>query len=127
MRQKALNAVEWLKPYIRPTGSLLARATATNRFSKEMGKPSEVATRRLILETAENTGVSLPDNAGRHTFISMHVAHYESMDKTALEANTSPEKIKSNYLDLVTKENAQRYWEIRPSKPSNTIPMTQAA
>jgi len=86
------NAVEWLKPYVRPTGSLLVRATATNRFSKEMGKPSEIATRRLILEAAENTRVSLPDNAGRHTFISMHVAHHESMDKTALEANTSPEK-----------------------------------
>ena len=121
------NAVEWLKPYVRPTGSLLVRATATNRFSKEMGKPSEIATRRLILEAAENTGVSLPDNAGRHTFISMHVAHYESMDKTALEANTSPEKIKSNYLDLVTKEDAKRYWEIRPGKPSNVIPMTEAA
>jgi integrase len=121
------NAVEWLKPYVRPTGSLLVRATATNRFSKEMGKPSEIATRRLILEAAENTGVSLPDNAGRHTFTSMHVAHYESMDKTALEANTSPEKIKSNYLDLVTKEDAKRYWEIRPGKPSNVIPMTAAA
>ena len=121
------NAVEWLKPYVRPTGSLLVRATATNRFSKEMGKPSEIATRRLILEAAENTRVSLPDNAGRHTFISMHVAHYESMDKTALEANTSPENIKSNYLDLVTKEDAKRYWEIRPGKPSNVIPMTEAA
>jgi hypothetical protein len=49
------------------------------------------------------------DNAGRHTFISMHVAHCESMDKTALEANTSPEKIKSNYLDLVTKKDAKRF------------------
>jgi hypothetical protein len=46
----------------------------------------------------------------------MHVAHCESMDKTALEADTSPEKIKSNYLDLVTKKDAKRYWEIRPGK-----------
>jgi hypothetical protein len=57
----------------------------------------------------------------------MHVAHCESMDKTALEADTSPEKIKSNYLDLVTKKDAKRYWEIRPGKAANVIPMSEAA
>jgi hypothetical protein len=49
------------------------------------------------------------------------------MDKTALEADTSPEKIKSNYLDLVTKKDAKRYWEIRPGKAANVIPMSEAA
>jgi integrase len=109
------NALEWLKPNVNTTGSLLVRATATNRFSKEMGKPSETATRRLILEAAKKAGVSLPDNAGRHTFISMHVAFYEHLGKTALEANTSEEKIKSNYLDLVTREEAKKFWAIRPN------------
>ena len=80
-----------------------------------MGKPSETATRRLILEAAKKAGVSLPDNAGRHTFISMHVAFYEHLGKTALEANTSEEKIKSNYLDLVTREEAKKFWAIRPN------------
>jgi integrase len=121
------NAVEWLKPHVRPSGSLLVCATATNRFSKEIGKPSETATRRLMLKAGEDAGLALPDNAGRHTFISMQVAHCESMDKTALEADTSPEKIKSNYLDLVTKKDAKRYWEIRPGKAANVIPMSEAA
>lgn len=39
--------------------------------------------RSRILKAAEKAGVKLPDNAGRHTFISMHVAHYESIHKTA--------------------------------------------
>ena len=107
------NAIEWLKPYVQPSGSLLVRATAMNRFSKQLG-PSATATRRLMLKAAQAAGIGLPDNAGRHTFISMHVARYESLDKTALEANTSVEKIKDNYLNLVTREDAERYWVIRP-------------
>ena len=45
----------------------------------------------------------------------MHVAFYEHLGKTALEANTSEEKIKSNYLDLVTREEAKKFWAIRPN------------
>jgi hypothetical protein len=56
----------------------------------------------------------LPENAGRNTFISMHVAHYESIDKTALEADNSATIIKKDYLDIVTREDAARYWAIRP-------------
>jgi integrase len=122
------NAVEWLRPYVRPNGSLLVSATAINRYSKAKGKPSQVATRDRILKAAKTADVTLPDNVGRHTFISMHVAHFESMDKTALEANTSVEKIKSNYLDLITKADAKRYWGIRPAQqPVNVVPMTTAA
>jgi hypothetical protein len=46
----------------------------------------------------------------------MHVAHYESIDKTALEADTSATIIKKNYFDIVTREDAARYWAIRPLK-----------
>lgn len=56
------------------------------------------------------------DNAGRHTFISMHVAFQEFIEKTALEADTSPEIIKSNYLDIVTREEAANFWAIYPKK-----------
>jgi hypothetical protein len=72
-------------------------------------------THRLIKEAADRAGVEIPDNAGRHTFISMHVAHFESIDKTSLEADNSPAIIKSNYLDIVTRESTERYWAIRPS------------
>jgi integrase len=109
------NALAWLKPHVKPSGSILVPATATNRFSKVKGLPSPTATRRRITQAAEKAGIVLPDNAGRNTFISMHVAHYESMDKTALEANTSVAIIKKDYLDIVTREDAAKYWAIRPS------------
>jgi integrase len=108
------NALAWLKPHIKETGSILVPATATNRFSKQMGRPSYVATRGRILKAAEKAGVKLPDNAGRHTFISMHVAHHESLDKTALEADNSAQIIKKDYLDIVTREDAAKYWNIKP-------------
>jgi integrase len=112
------NALEWLKPYAKDSGSILVPSKAF----QTVGKPSKRRTRELVVAAADTAGVTLPDNAGRHTFISMHVAYYESIDKTALEADTSAEIIKSNYLDIVTKPEATKFWAIRPkstSKPTS--------
>lgn len=108
------NALAWLRPYVRESGSLLAPVRAVNREGMAFGAPSSTATRRLILEAASRAGISLPDNVGRHTFISMHVAAFESIDKTSLEGNTSPAMIKGTYLDIVTRAEAERYWAIYP-------------
>ncbi len=108
------NALAWLKPHVKESGSILVRAKATNRFSKIKGRPSDTATRRRILKAAAKVGIVLPDNAGRNTFISMHVAHYESIDKTALEADNSAAVIKKDYLDIVTREDAAKFWVIYP-------------
>jgi integrase len=110
------NALEWLKPYVRKSGSLLVAATSINRPGAAFGSPSRsrTATRNLIKAAAHRAGVALPDNAGRHTFISMHVAAYESLDKTATESDNSPALIKSNYLGIVSREDAAKYWALRP-------------
>jgi integrase len=108
------NAREWLKPYVRKSDSLLVPATSINRPGAIFGSPSRTATRKLILAAAQRAGVTLPDNAGRHTFISMHVAAYESLDKTATESDNSSALIKSNYLGIVTRADAAKYWAIRP-------------
>jgi integrase len=104
------NALAWLKPCSNTQGSFLA----ISRAFQSQGKPSKRRTRELILKAADAADITLPDNAGRHTFISMHVAYYENIDKTALEADTSVEVIKSNYLDIVTRKEAAKFWAIRP-------------
>jgi len=111
------NALEWLKPYEKESGSLLAISKAP----QSRGKPSEERTRDLIVAAAKEAGITLPDNVGRNTFISMHVAYHESIDKTALEADNSSEIIKKDYLDLVTREEAEKFWNIRPlvNTPTN--------
>jgi hypothetical protein len=97
--------IAWLTPYVRESGSLLPIYR---------GVPSKRRNRRFIVEAAQRAEVSLPDNAGRHTFISMHVAHFESIDKTALESDNSSEIIKRDYLDIVTRSDAAKFWAIRP-------------
>jgi len=105
------NALAWLKPHAKTQGSFLA----ISRAFQSHGKPSKRRTRELILDAANTADITFPDNAGRHTFISMHAAYYENIDKTALEADTSAEIIKSNYLDIVTRKEAIKFWAIRPS------------
>jgi integrase len=100
------NLLEWLQPHMAEEGSLLAR----NRN----GKPSARVTRKRSLQAAKKTGVTLPDNLGRHTFISMHVERYENVAKTAKEANNSVEVIQERYLHLVSKADAAKLWEIIP-------------
>jgi len=52
----------------------------------------------------------------------MHVAYHESIDKTALEADNSSEIIKKDYLDLVTREEAEKFWNIRSAAgPRNLL------
>jgi integrase len=119
------NALDWLRPHVKGSGSILVPATSINRAGASFGSPSSTATRNLIREAAASAGMNIPDNAGRHTFISMHVAHYESIDKTALEADNSPAVIKSNYLDIVTREEAANYWRIVPAhlRPMQLYPV----
>jgi len=119
----APNAIEWLRLHVKPSGSILPPSKAYINF----GGPSRDGARDKLRAAAKAAGITLPDNAGRHTFTSMHVAFYESIDKTALEANTSADIIKKNYLDIVTKTEAERYWNIYPvAQPTNVVPTAAA-
>ena len=59
----------------------------------------------------------------RHTFISMHVAKYRSMGEAALQAGNSESIIRKHYLDLKTKDEAERFFSIVPASlaPSATL------
>jgi len=50
----------------------------------------------------------------RHTFISMHVAKFRSMGDAALQAGNSEAIIRKHYLDLKSKEEAERFFAIIP-------------
>jgi hypothetical protein len=105
------NLIEWLKPHVKHCGSLLVPATANRCF----GKPSTDATRDRILRASADAFLTLPDNAGRHTFISMHFARWQNLALTATEANNSPAIIMRHYRHLVKDpKDPKRYWQIRP-------------
>jgi integrase len=114
------NLLEWLKPYVTAEGSLLAL--------DRNGKANAVLTRKLVLRAAKKAGIVLPDNVGRHTFISMHVERYENAHKTAKEANNSAGEIEESYRHLVSKADAAKFWQIMPpGQPDNVVPMDVAA
>lgn len=50
----------------------------------------------------------------RHTFISMFVAKYRSMGEAALQAGNSESIIRRHYLDLKSREEAERFFAIVP-------------
>ena len=63
---------------------------------------------------------TLPDfawrnNGLRQAFISHHLALHDSITTTAAMAGNSPEKIRSNYWKLKTREDAEKYFTIRPN------------
>ena len=68
-----------------------------------------------IRKIGKNAGLDLPANCFRHSFISCRVAATGEIDRTALEAGTSVRMIHKHYRELVTKEEGEEWFSIRPS------------
>jgi integrase len=58
--------------------------------------------------------VPWPHNVARHSYISYHLAKFESASKTALEAGTSEQMIFKHYRALVLPAAAAEYWGLVP-------------
>ena len=54
-------------------------------------------------------------NVTRHSFVSYHLAQFESAAKTALEAGHSETMLFAHYREVVTPEDAAKYWAILPA------------
>jgi integrase len=67
-----------------------------------------------------------PSNALRHSHASYHLAYHQNAGALALQmGHTSQAMIFSNYREVVTKQDAERYWAIKPARAAaNVIPMT---
>jgi integrase len=59
----------------------------------------------------------------RHTGISNHLAFYENEGKTAAWAGNSPVMVHKHYKGLVTRKDAEQFWNIYP-KPQSGAPAT---
>jgi len=53
-------------------------------------------------------------NVLRHTYCSMHVAHFESIGLTAHYAGNSERTIRLNYLEVIKPTEAKKFWELMP-------------
>jgi len=71
--------------------------------------------RRRKLALIKVAGISWAHDIMRHSYASYHLAHFSSADKTALEmGHRDTNMLFRHYRQLVTKEDAEKFWAIRP-------------
>jgi integrase len=101
----AANLAEWLRSYARRTGRIYPFSHRWYHFNiDELRKAAELS--------------EWPNNGLRHSFASYHLAKHQNAPQLALEmGHTTPRMIFDNYREVVTPEEAERYWSIKPATP----------
>jgi integrase len=104
----------WLAPYSGKTGPIFSGNNVFVFLNDVRG-------------VAKAAGVRIPKNALRHSFASYHIAKYQDAAKLALDmGHTTTKLIFSNYRELVTPEEAERYFNIfPPAQAENVVPMAK--
>jgi integrase len=95
------NLAAWLAPLARQ-GAVIPNRLFTEKVRK----------------FAHEIGVGWPRNALRHSYISYRVAEIQNVAQVALEAGNSPAIIFKHYRELVTREDAQKWFSIFPANAS---------
>jgi integrase len=103
--EMSANLRAWLKPYTKKTGKVLLH--------------NDDQLYKALRELSVTAKVPWKNNALRHSYISYRVAESGDANRTALEAGNSPAMIFSNYRELVTPQEAKKWFSILPSKKSS--------
>jgi integrase len=94
------NLIAWLKPYEQLAGSVMPRKKLQLAFES----------------AAKKAGIlPWPQNALRHSFCSYAVAS-KGFDWTAAQADHSVRMLRERYWEVVTKDDATKYWGIKPTR-----------
>jgi integrase len=106
------NLVAWLTPYKGRTGKIWTGTHMTFHHS--------------VAALCRATGVTRRQNGLRHSYASYFLKRYENENLLKLNlGHAGSDLIFSNYRALTTKEDAERYWQIRPAlEPANIVSMT---
>ncbi len=102
----------WLEPFSRMRGKVFTSTREAERLVEWAGKQIG----------------RWPKNCLRHSFVSYRVAQSQDVARTALEAGNSPAIIFSNYRELVTQADGEKWFSIMPpTRPANVVQMKGAA
>jgi integrase len=105
------NLKTFLAPYQGKHGSVLP--VVTEQGTK--GQPSRKRLERLRMKIEKEAGlVPWKNNCLRHSFISYLYAETNDEKFSASQAGNSPEMVHKHYRALVTREEAEKFWNIRP-------------
>lgn len=96
------NLIEWLISYRQKSGPVAIPL---------------MTYRRGVAKVISTSGVKWVHNGMRHTFASCHLAKFQDMKRLVIEMGHADKAdvLYGHYLDLVTPEDADRYWNIRPA------------
>ena len=74
-----------------------------------------------MVNGARDAGIVWKQNCLRHSFCSYAVA-LKGLDWTAMQADHSTQTLRKNYLEVVSKEEAAKYWATKPSVVLGEMP-----
>lgn len=103
---------QWLAPHARKTGAVWPGGTATITKAQAV--------------TAAGAGVPWRKNALRHSWISARVAESQDVAATALEAGNSPAVVFTHYRQVITPDQARRWFSVTPDLPANVTHLKAA-
>lgn len=98
------NLVAWLTPYAQPFGPVMPFENASKQLTEILAKDAKLRWKR---------------NGLRHGFISYRLAIIKDMARVALEAGNSPQMIIKHYRELVTEEEAKKWFGKMPPEEAD--------
>lgn len=99
---------QWLTPLARPEGCVMP-------YKDEQSMMNQWSRAKSLMTNGDGKPlVDVPTNALRHSYASYRLAQTEDAAKVALEMGNSPRKLFSNYRQLVTKKQAQKWFATLP-------------
>lgn len=102
------NLAAWLKDAAKKSGKIFPHCRAYfHELQRDISKRTT---------TAKLAAVPWKHNALRHSFISYRVADIQNVAQVALEAGNSPGMIFGHYRELVTAEDAKKWFATTPAK-----------
>lgn len=96
------NLKLWLAPHRQAEGLIAARWVSAHTLSKAWSN------------RAKEVGVPYKKNGMRNSYISYRIAMVKNIAQVALESGNSPGVIQREYLELVTEEEAKKWFSIVP-------------
>jgi integrase len=114
------NLARWLAPYA-------AKSGAVWRGGKTTINHAQNTTARATADSTQGIpAVRWKRNGLRHSWISYRMALVQNAPQVALEAGNSPAIVFRHYRELVTADEARRWFSIVPEVAVNVVPMAHS-
>ena len=97
----------WLRPYRNATGPVWDK--------------SPDALEEALSALRDSLKIPARRNGLRHAFVTFHMAMHANENLTAAEAGNSPQMIHDNYRALATKNEAKKWFGVKPARAANVI------